>query len=190
MVCGAFLLCAGAGGSAGLWWQSRSAPQAPSADEHDVELVLFQAVRPWADPRRPESASSPLHLDAALLLSGGPTSTVVGIGALDRSLDVRARDLPVTISPTDRFQSVGLELVVRDCKGATRWAPSDRPFTVRWRDPSGTSHLDRGGDFDRSMVVSLMRYIDAACTPPATDGSSEPISPRPNRTGHPGRSLR
>ena len=101
-------------------------------------------------------------------MSGGSTSTVVEIGALDRSLDVRAPQLPVTVSPTGRFQSVELSIIVRDCKAATRWAPTDRPFTVNWRDEYGETHLDRAGDFGRSVAISLTRYIDAVCENPPT----------------------
>jgi hypothetical protein len=96
------------------------------------------------------------------------TSTVLEIGALERSLEVRARDLPVTVSSTDRFQSVSLGIIVRDCEAATRWVPGDRPFTVRWRDEFGEVHLDRAGDFDRSLASSLVRYVDAACANPPT----------------------
>ena len=141
-----------------LWWQDRPEPEPVRVDEHAVELVLFDVV----------SGSSPLQVGGALLLSGGVTSTVVEIGALERSLEVRTRDLPVTVSATDRFRSVTLGIIVRDCEAATRWVPGERPFTVRWRDEFGEVHLDRAGDFDRSMARSLVRYVDAACANPPT----------------------
>ena len=141
-----------------LWWQDRPEPEPVRVDEHAVELVLFDVV----------SGSSPLQVGGALLLSGGVTSTVVEIGALERSLEVRTRDLPVTVSATDRFRSVTLGIIVRDCEAATRWVPGERPFTVRWRDEFGEVHLDRAGDFDRSMAGTLVRYVDAACANPPT----------------------
>lgn len=162
----AFLLGVGASGGAVLSWQDRPAPPAFHADEHDVELVLFETVPPRTHPTGRESEISPLQVDGALLLSGGLTSTVLRIGALDRSLDVRAPSLPVTVSPTGRFQSVNLKIIVRDCKAATRWAPADRPFTIRWRDEYGKAHVDRAGDFGRSMAISLIGYIDAVCDNP------------------------
>ena len=161
-----FSLGAAAGGGAVLWWQARPAPPPIRADEHAVELVLFDAVSPRTQPGARKSAFSPLQVDGALLLSGGVTSTVLEIGALDRSLEVRAPALPLTFSPTGRFQSVDLRLIVRDCKAATRWTPGDRFFTIKWRDEYGEAHLDRAGDFGRSMAISLSRYIDAACENP------------------------
>ena len=40
------------------------------------------------------------------------------------------------------------------------------PFTIKWRDEYGDPHLDRAGDFGRSMAISLIRYIDAVCGDP------------------------
>jgi hypothetical protein len=74
----------------------------------------------------------------------------------------------VTVSPSDRFQSVDLRIVVRDCEAAARWTAGDRPFTIRWRDEYGEAHLDRAGDFDRSTAISLTRHIDAVCENPGT----------------------
>ena len=162
----AFLLGVAAGGGAVLWWQARPAPPPIRVDEHAVELVLFDAVRPRTHPDAQKSDFRPLQVDGALLLSGGVTSTVLEIGALGRSLEVRTPALPVTVSPTGRFQSVSLRIIVRDCKAATRWAPGDRPFTIKWRDEYGDPHLDRAGDFGRSMAISLIRYIDAVCGEP------------------------
>ncbi len=125
--------------------------------------MLLEAVPPRTHPSSRESEISPLRVDGAFLLSGLVTSTVVRINNPDHSLDVRAAALPVTVSPTARFQPVSLEIMVRDCKAATRWTPVDRPFTITWRDEDGKEHLDRAGDFDESMASSLVRYIDAAC---------------------------
>jgi hypothetical protein len=146
-----------------LWWQARPAPPPFRADEHAVELMLFEAVPPRTHPSGGESEISPLQVDSAFLLSGAVTSTVLTISNPDHSLDVRAPALPVTVSPTARFQSVNLKIIVRDCKAATRWTPVDRPFIITWRDEYGKRHLDRAGDFDKSMATSLIRYIDAVC---------------------------
>jgi hypothetical protein len=108
----------------------------------------------------------PLDVDAALLMSGGTTSTVVRVDALDESLTVTAAELPVTVSPSSRFQSVDLTIRVRDCTTATRSPPGDRPFTIEWRDEYGETHLDKAGDFGRAMAFSLIRYIDAVCEVP------------------------
>lgn len=162
----AFLLGVAVGGGAMLWWQARPAPPALRADEHAVELVLFDAGSPRTRPGAATSDVSPLQVDGGLLLSGGTTSTVLEIGALGRSLDVNAPALPVTVSPTGRYRSVDLRIIVRDCKLATRWQAGDRPFTLRWRDEYGEGHLDRAGDFGRSVAVSLIRYIDAVCEDP------------------------
>lgn len=158
-----------AGGGGVLWWQSRPEPEQPPplrADEHAVELVLFGADPPRAHPRGHESAAGPLHVDGAFLLSGLVASTILSIDTPDHGLEVRAPALPATVSPTDRFHSIRLEIVVRDCRAATRWTPGDRPFTIRWRDEHGRSHLDRAGDFGRAMAGSLVRYIDDACDQP------------------------
>jgi hypothetical protein len=125
--------------------------------------MLFDVVPPGTHPSGWESENSPLQVDSAVFLTGAVTSTVSGVNNLDRSLDVRAPALPVTVSPTARFQSVNLEIIVRDCKAASRWTPVDRPFTITWRDEDGKRHLDRAGDFDRSMATSLIHYIDAVC---------------------------
>ena len=146
-----------------VWWQARPTPPPVRADEHAVELVLFEAVPPRTDPGGRRSDPSPLRVDGALLLSGRVTSTVVEIGALSRSLQIRVPELPATVSPTRRFHAVSLTLIVRDCSAASRWVPGDRPFTVRWRDDYGEMHLDKAGDFDRSMAVSLVRHVDAVC---------------------------
>ncbi len=162
----AFVLGVAAGGGAVLWRQARPAPPPFRVDEHAVELILFKAVPPRTHPRGWESEISPMQVNSALLLSGAVTSTVLTINNPDHSLDVRAPALPLTVSPTARFQSVNLKIMVRDCKAATRWTPVDRPFTITWRDEYGMGHLDRAGDFDRSIASSLIRYIDAVCGDP------------------------
>jgi hypothetical protein len=154
-----------AAGAGGLWWW-RAQPTAPAfrGDEHAVELVLFEAVPPRAGSSSSEARVGPLQVEGALLLSGVVTSTVLRIGTPGQSLDVRARALPVTVSSTGRFQSVDLEIIVQDCRAANRWtARVERPFTLAWRDEDGRMHLDRAGDFDRSLAVSLVRYIASSC---------------------------
>lgn len=123
-------------------------------DEHSVELILFEAVAP-ADTGR-------LLVKGALLLSGSITSTVSSIELLGRSVDIRTR-LPVTVSPSDRFQSFTMRITVSDCEIASRWRPADRPFVIEWHDGLDREHTDRAGDFDRSIANSLLRYIDAVC---------------------------
>jgi len=162
----AFILGVAACGGAVVWWQARPAPPPIRADEHAVELVLFDAVPPPTHPGARRSDFSPLLVDGALLQSGGATSTVYEIGALDDSLEVHAPELPLTVSPTARFQSVSLRIIVRDCKAATRWTPGDRPFVIKWRDEYDETHLDRAGDFGRSIGLSLISYIDAVCEDP------------------------
>lgn len=162
----AFLIGVGAGGGAVLWWQARPVPLPARTDEHAVELVLFGVVPPSTRPGASKAGVRALQVDGAVLLSGRVTSTVLEIGSLDRSLEVRASALPVAVSPADRFQSVDLRLIVRDCEAASRWAPDDRPFTIEWRDEYGRAHLDRAGDFGRSTAISLIRYIDAVCDGP------------------------
>jgi len=159
----AFVLGVAAGGGAVLGWQAPPGPPPFQVDEHAVELILFEVVPRRTHPSGRGSENSPLQVDSALFLAGAVTSTVLGVEHLDRSLDVRAPALPVTVSPTARFQSVNLEIIVRDCKAASRWTPVDRPFTITWRDEDGKRHLDRAGDFDRSMASSLIHYIDAVC---------------------------
>lgn len=139
------------------WEQPEPEADPFRADEHAVELMLF-AVAPSG-----AAGSNRLQVDSAVLLSGAVTSTVMSVRLLERSIVVHAPALPVTVSPTARLQSVRLEIVVRDCAAARRWAPADRPFTIRWRDEHGRSHLDRAGDFDRSMARALTRYVDAVC---------------------------
>ncbi|MET1058230.1 MAG: hypothetical protein ABWX84_01445 [Nocardioides sp.] len=164
----ALVLGLAAGAAAVLWWEARPEPPPFRADEHAVELMLFDAVPPRPDSDAQTNEVSPLRVDGAVLLSGGVTSTVVQIGAPHHSLDVTAPALPVTVSPTARYQSVQLRMTVLDCASAVRWAPGDRPFTIRWRDEYGKAHTDRAGDFDRSTASSLTRYIDAVCESPLT----------------------
>lgn len=128
--------------------------------------MLFEAVPPRTHQSGRKSEIGPLQFESAVLLSGAVTSTVLGINTPDHSLEVRAPALPVTVTPTARFQSVDLKIIVRDCKAAARWTPVDRPFTITWRDEHGREHLDRAGDFDRSVASSLIRYIDAVCGNP------------------------
>ena len=130
-----------------------------------MELLLVDASPSRAHHDAQQSGSSALQVEGALLLSGVVTSTVLEIGALGGSVEVRAPALPLTVSPTVRFQSVGLSILVRDCNAAIGWATGDRPFTIRWRDEYGKAHLDRAGDFGRSMARSLIRYTDAVCGP-------------------------
>jgi hypothetical protein len=168
----AFVLGVVAGGGAMLWWQSPPAPP-PSGeradqqprwfDEHAVELILLEPAAPRTPPSGSKSEASLLHVHSAFLLSGAMTSTVLSIDSPDQSLDVRVPALPVTVSPTTRYQLVDLELIFRDCKAATRWAPVDRPFTISWQDEFGREHVDTAGDLDRSTAASLIRYIDAGC---------------------------
>lgn len=151
-----------------LAWRDPPAPSRPASppsfvDEHDVELLLFEVVPPPTHPSGWEPENSRLHVDGAVFLSGAVTSTVLGVTNADHGIDVRAPALPVTVSRSARFQSVTLEIIVRDCTAARRWTPVDRPFTITWRDEHGMRHLDRAGDFDRSLARSLTRYIDAVC---------------------------
>jgi len=162
----ALVLGVAAGASTVLWWQAEPAPTPFRADQHDVELVLFEAVPPATLPGGKGSEAGPLQIDGALLLSGTVASTVSRIEATNPSLDVSARTLPVTVSPTDRFRSVELWISVRDCERATGWEPADRPFTITWRDEFDRMHTDRAGDFGRSTATSLLRYIDAVCDTP------------------------
>lgn len=164
----AFVLGAAVGGGVVLGWpaipgMSGPAPPPLQVDEHAVRLVLLSAVPAPTHPRGRGCEHSPLHVDGALFLAGTVASTVVGVDSLDRSVDVRVAGLPVTVSPAARIQSVTLEIIVRDCTAAGRWRPLDRPFTISWRDEAGKRHLDRAGDFDRSMSRSLVRYVDAVC---------------------------
>lgn len=161
----AFVLGVAAVGGAVLWRQARPEPQPIRVDEHAVELVLFDAALPRKHPSG-QSEDSPLHVNGAVLLSGLVTSTVVEIDTPGHGLGVRAPALPVTVSPTGRFRSVRLEIIVRDCEAATRWAPGDRPFYISWREEDGKVHMDRAGDFDRSMATRLVRYVDAVCDEP------------------------
>ena len=162
----AFVVGIAAGAGAVLWWQAQPEPSPSRVDEHDVELILFEAEPPRGHPGGRESEINPLQVDSAVFLSGLVTSTVLGIGTPGHGLDVRAPALPATVSPTDRFQSVNLTILVRDCRAATQWTPGDRPFTIRWRDEHGKAHFDRAGDFGTSMANSLIRYIDGACDNP------------------------
>jgi hypothetical protein len=160
----AFIVGVAVGGGALLRWQARPAEPAFHGDEHAVELVLFAAAPAGSRAGRSGSHADPLHVDGGVLLSGSVTSTVLRISTPGRSLGVRAPALPVTVSPTARFRSVELRLTVRDCRAASRWALDvDRPFTIAWRDEDGRVHLDRAGDFDRSLAISLVGYVDSSC---------------------------
>ncbi len=149
-----------------VWRQTGLEPTPFRADEHAVELVLFQAVPAQSSPSGREPQVGPLYVDSALLLSGLVTSTILTITVSGSGLDVRVPALPVTVSPTGRLHEVALEVIVRDCKAAKRWIPGDRPFAVTWRDEYGKVHMDRAGDFGPSMADSFTRYIDAVCDNP------------------------
>lgn len=168
----AFVLGVAVAGAVVLGWQAPTPPsesadrQPGSFDEHGVDLILLQAPRP-----RPPSSGSRTEVDtlqvaSAFFLSGDLTSTVLRIEAPERSLDIRAPDLPVTVSPTSRYELVNLEIVVRDCRAATRWRPEDRPFLITWRGENGQEHLDRAGELDRSMATAWTILIDAVCHTP------------------------
>jgi len=137
VACFAFVLGVAAGAGAVLSGRDRPAPAPFRADEHAVELMLLKADPPRKRPSSGASEIIPLQVDSAVLLSGAVTSTVLGITTPDDSLGVRAPALPVTVSPTARYQSVSLKIVVRHCRAATRWTPVDRPFTITWRDEYG-----------------------------------------------------
>ena len=162
----ALLLGAAIGAGSVLWWPQGPGPTPILADEHAVELVLFDATPTRMPPGRWNSGFAPLRVDGAILLTGALASTVSRIGALDDSLEIRAPALPVTVSPTARYESVTLQIFVRDCEAASAWTPGDRPFAITWRDEHGREHLDRAGDFDRSLGDSLTRHIDAVCATP------------------------
>lgn len=151
-----------AGGFGALWWEARPEPAAPPADEHAVELLLFAA-----EPRG-RGADRVLRVDGALLMSGRSTSTVQSVDPPHDSFVVRAPALPVTVSPAARYQPLDLLVTVRDCSGASRWTPVERPFTITWRDEHGKVHLDRAGDFDRSVAAAMTGYVDAVCDAPVS----------------------
>lgn len=162
----AFVLGVAAGVGAVVWRQAGPEPAPFRADEHAVELVLFQEAPGRSHPAGSESQVGPLHVHSALLLSGLVTSTIVAITASGSGLDVGVPALPVTVSPTSRLHEVVLEVVVRDCNAAMRWVPGDRPFAITWRDEHGRVHMDRAGDFGRSTADAFTRYIDAVCDNP------------------------
>jgi hypothetical protein len=165
----ALLLGVAIGGGAALWQQGRPSPRpafSVRVDEHAVELILLGAVGPRTHRSGPGSEINSLQVESAVLLSGLVTSTVLKIDSAGPALDVRAPALPVTVRPTARFWLLDLQVIVRDCKAATRWTPEDRPFTIAWRDEHGRKHLDRAGDFDRAMATALIRYINAVCNTP------------------------
>lgn len=162
----AFVLGVAAGVGAVVWRQTGPEPAPFRADEHAVELVLFREVPARSHPSGREPQAGPLHVDSALLLSGLVTSKIVAITASGSGLDVRVPALPVTVSPTGRLHEVALKVIVRDCKAAMRWVPGDRPFVITWRDEYGRVHMDRAGDFGRSVADSFTRYIDAVCDNP------------------------
>ncbi len=154
-------IVAGAAGAA--WWQSPQPTSPPRVDEHAVELALFEVVPLGKRPARREARPSAIRLAGGFLLSGAVRSTVLTISSPDDALDVSAPALPVTVSPAARFRSVELRIVVRDCEVAGRWSPTDRPFTVTWRDEHGEEHRDRAGDVDRALAEVLVRHIEAMC---------------------------
>ena len=159
----ALALGVAAGASAVHRWGAEPAPSAFSVDEHDVELLLFEAT-PARNPRRGQGTDAgPLRVHAAIFLSGAQTSTVTTINNPGGGLDVRAVGLPVEVSSDARFRSIDLAISVRDCAAATGWTPVDRPFRIAWRDDDGREHVDRGGDFDRTFARALVDYIDLAC---------------------------
>ena len=160
------MLGVAAGVGAVVWRQTGPEPAPFRADEHAVELVLFQEVPAWSHPSGREPRAGPLHVDSALLLSGLVTSKIVAITASGSGLDVRVPALPVTVSPTGRLHEVALKVIVRDCKAAMRWIPGDRPFVITWRDEYGRMHMDRAGDFGLSIADSFTRYINAVCDNP------------------------
>jgi hypothetical protein len=159
----AFVLGVTAGVGAVLWQQTEPEPVPFRADEHAVELVLFQEVSARTHPTEHEPQAGPLHVNSALLLSGLVTSTIVAITAPGSGLDVRVPALPVTVSPTGRLHEVALKVIVRDCNAAMRWIPGDRPFAITWRDEYGRVHMDRAGDFGLAIADSFTRYINVVC---------------------------
>lgn len=159
----AFVLGVAAGMGTMAWRQSGPEPAPLRVDEHAVELVLFRAVPARS---RPGASQATLHVDGALLLSGSVTSTILTIRASGSGLGLRVPALPVTVSPTARLQEVVLEVVVRDCGAAMRWAPKDRPFVITWRDEYDRVHTDRAGDFSPPMSAFFNRYLAAACDEP------------------------
>lgn len=159
----AFVLGVAVGVGAVVTRQKPPEPAPFRVDEHAVELVLFQAVPTGSDPSGREVPVGPLHVDSGLLLSGLVTSTISAITMSAGGLDVRVPALPVTVSPTGRFQEVAVKVIVRDCGDAMRWTPIDRPFAITWRDEYGREHNDRAGDFGPAVATSLARYILSVC---------------------------
>lgn len=152
------LLGVAAGAGTVFWWPTPPTKPPIRVDEHDVELILFDVSAPG-----PGSVADPLRVDGALLLSGAVASTVASIETSNDSLDIRAPALPATVSSTDRFQAVTLRITVRDCEKALRWEPTDRPFTIAWRDEFGQTHVDRAGDFSAATGDALRGYIADVC---------------------------
>lgn len=168
----AFALGAGGAGALVVGRQATSPPvqnsssEPGSFDEHDVELILFQASRARPRGGSSQSRGRVVHLESAVFLSGGLTSTILTVEALEPSLDIRASALPVTISPSNRYQLIALEIIIRDCEAANEWTPADRPFFITWRDELGKEHLDRAGEFNPTTATSLTREVNNACRTP------------------------
>lgn len=151
-----FVLGVAAGAGTALGWPSdgeeQATPRTPP-DTHDVELVLVEAAP------RPEE----LVVAGGILLSGTSTAVVVRVEAPTPGIEVRVAALPVTVTPTDRYAPVRLRIRVRDCASAARWEPSDRPFTITWKDEQGRGHIDRAGDFGEATRSALRGFLVGAC---------------------------
>lgn len=170
------------GGGAVLWWKDRPPNQlrsppavaeelrsSPPVAENSVRLVLSGvAARTRSNAENGTVGARPLRIDGALLHSRGTgTATVTRIHRPGGGLVIRVRVLPVRLSVNHSFERVRLQISPGDCALATQWTPSSQPFTLTWQDDRGDVHSQLGGDHDAPMELSLISYLDAACSLPA-----------------------
>ncbi len=160
---GAIALACGIAIGAGitLWRQDAPDPPLPATPRPSVHLVITGlAERPVSI----DGSTSGLWLDALLIhVEGHGPATVTSIGRPGGALDIRVPDLPTSLSDGGAVERVQLRLTARDCRLATMWTPSARPFTLTWHGADGTQHTRPSGEHSPAMALAWMRHMDAVC---------------------------
>jgi hypothetical protein len=162
----AFGAMAGAGALA-LFGDPRDERQEPSAPapSSSVQLVITGvADHSRAEEVRGGAEDEALWLDGVLAyVQGRGAVTVTRVHRPGRGLIVLAPALPLRLTPGSTFERIQLSVSPRECRLASMWTPSARPFTLTWRADDGSWHSNPAGDHNASMELTWLAHMDSVC---------------------------
>lgn len=110
------------------------------------------------------TADEALWLDGVLVyVQGSGAVTVTRVHRPGGALRVRVPDLPLRLTPESTFERIQMSVSPRECRLASMWTPSARPFTLTWRTGDGSWRSNSVGDHNASMELTWLAHMDSVC---------------------------